>query len=167
MNTENNQQNTYVYEKAKRIAANMIGFKMYTCGEVEERLLRKNIDRETAERIVCEFAAAGVLDDRAYAEAYVEESVNLGGKGMYRIKQELIKKGVAKSIVEKVCEEYDGDSAYNALCEYVEARRLWEGITTRKDLEKLKARLARRGYSFSEIRRCLDQYEFSFDESYD
>lgn len=160
------ENNTYIYDKAKRIAANLIGFRMYTCREIEERLLRKKIDRETAERVVCEFAAAGALDDRAYAEAYVEESVKLGGKGMYRIKQELYKKGVAKSIVESVCADTDEDSTYSALCEYVESRRLCDGVTSRKELEKLKARLARRGYSYSEIRKCLDEYDFTFDDEF-
>ncbi len=159
-------QNTYLYDKAKRIAANLIGLRMYTCHEIEDRLLRKKIDRETAERVVCEFAAAGALDDTEYAKAYVEESVRLGGKGMYRIKQELFRKGVAKSIVEKVCAEADECDTYSALCEYVESRRLNEGITSRRELEKLKARLARRGYSYSEIRKCLDKYDFDFENEF-
>ena len=139
---------------------------MYTCREIEDRLIKKKIDRETAERVVCEFAAAGALDDKAYAEAYVEESVKLGGKGLYRIKQELMRKGVAKSIIDKACDNAEGADTYAALCDYVESRRLYEGITSRRELERLKARLARRGYSFSEIRRCLDNYDFDFEDEF-
>ncbi len=160
------ENNTYLYDKAKRIAANLIGYKMYPCREIEDRLIKKKIDRDTAERVVCEFAAAGALDDKAYAEAYIEESVKLGGKGLYRIRQELMRKGVAKSIIDKACDNAEDADTYSALCEYVESRRLYEGITSRRELEKLKARLARRGYSFSEIRRCLDNYDFDFEDEF-
>lgn len=146
------------YEKAKKIAANYISARMYTCREIEERLLRKKIERDVAERVVSDFAAAGILDDRLYAQMYVKEAVSFGGKGAFRIKQELYKKGVARSIIDDVCGDIEEDT-YAALCEYVESHRLCEGITSRNDLEKVKARLARRGFSSSEIRRCLSEYK--------
>ncbi len=151
------------YEKAKRMAANIVGYRMYTCREVEDKLRRKGIDAETAEQVVSEFAAAGILDDRAYAEAYVYDAVSIGGKGAYRIKQELYKKGVAASIIETACSEI-GEQTVDALREYVESRNLCDGITTRYELEKLKARLARRGFSPSEIRTVLSDYEFDFED---
>ena len=153
------------YEMAKKIAAGLVAGRMYTCREIEDRLKRRKIEQEVAEQIVSEFAAAGILDDRAYAEAYVTQSVRLGGKGMYRIKQELYAKGVAKSIIDSVCSESEEDTLA-AVCEYVESRRLYEGITSRRDLERLKARLARRGFSPSEVRECLSQYDFKFEDEY-
>lgn len=155
----------YTYEKAKKIAAGLVGSRMYTCREIEDRLRRRKIEPEVAEQVVADFAAAGILDDRAYAEAYVTQSVRLGAKGMYRIRQELYAKGVARSIIDSVCSESEEDTL-SAVCEYVESRRLYEGITTRRDLEKLKARLARRGFSPSEVRECLSKYNFEFEDEY-
>ena len=151
------------YEKAKKAAASIIGYRMYTCHEVEDKLKRKGIDAETAERVVSEFAAAGILDDVAYAEAYVQAAVSIGGKGAYRIKQELYKKGVASSIIDAACSDI-GEQTCDALREYAENRRLCENVTTRYELEKLKARLARRGFSPSEIRKVLSEYEFNFED---
>ncbi len=150
-------------EKARKIAAGIISYRMYTCREVFDKLLKKGIDKETAERVVCDFQKAGALDDRAYALAYATDGVNLSGKGIYRIKQELYKKGVARSIIDEVCDTLKEDT-FASLCEYVKSRNLCEGIKTRYDLEKLKARLARRGYSPSEIRECLSNYTFEFKE---
>lgn len=150
-------------EKAKKIAAGIIGYRMYTCREVYDKLLKKGIDREIAEEVVGEFQRAGALDDRAYALAYATDSINLSGKGIYRIKQELYKKGVARSIIDEVCDTLK-ENTFASLCEYVESRNLCDGIKTRYDLEKLKARLARRGYSPSEIRECLGKYTFDFKE---
>ena len=151
------------YEKAKRIAARYIAARMYTCREIEDRLRRKGIELSIAEQVVSEFAEAGILDDRLYAETYVSQAVKLCGKGMYRIKQELYAKGIAKSIADSVFEESDGNT-FEALCEYVESRRLHEGIKTRRDYERLRARLARRGFSPCEIKECLNKYEFNFED---
>lgn len=153
------------FERAKRIAAGYTGARMYTCKEIEDRLVRKKIDRETAERVVSEYVAAGVLDDAEYAKAYIAEAVRLCGKGMYRIRQELYQKGVASSIIDSVCSETEEDT-YEALKDYVESRHLCEGITSRKELERLKARLARRGFSISEIKRCISEYEIHIEEEY-
>lgn len=153
------------FEKARRIAAGYIGARMYTCREVEDRLLRKGIDKETAENVVAAFAENGILNDEEYARMYVSEAVRLGAKGMFRIKKELYVKGIAGSIIERVCSEADEDT-YSALKEYVESRSLCEGITSRRDLEKLKARLARRGYSLSEINKCISEYDIRFENEY-
>ena len=155
----------YNFEKAKKIAAGYIGARMYTCREIEDRLIRKGIDKETAESVVSVFAENGILDDREYARLYVSEAVRLGCKGMFRIKKELYLKGVASSIVESVCAETEEDT-YSALKEYVESRSLCKNITSRKELEKLKAKLARRGYSLSEINKCISEYEIHFEDEY-
>lgn len=151
------------YEKAKKFAAGYIAARMYTCREIEDRLCRKGIEKEVAAQLVSEFVSAGILDDRQYAKAYVSEAVNLGGKGVYRIKQELYKKGVARGIIDEACEGIE-EETFSAICEYVESRKLYEGITSRRELEKLKARLARRGFSPYEIRECLSKYEFEFED---
>ncbi len=151
------------YEKAKKIAAGYVAARMYTCCEIEDRLCRKGVEKETAERLISELVSAGILDDRLYAKMYVGQAVSLGGKGVYRIKQELYKKGVARCIIDEACEGIEEDT-FAAICEYVESRRLYEGINSRRELEKLKARLSRRGFSPSEIRECLSKYEFKFSD---
>ena len=153
----------YTYEKAKKIAAGLVASRMYTCREIEDRLKRKKIEDGVAERVVEEFAKAGILDDFEYAKAYIAQSVNLSGKGMYRIKQELYAKGIARTVIDSACDESVEDT-FAAICEYVDSHRLCEGITTRKELEKLKARLARRGFSSAEIRECLSRYEFRIED---
>lgn len=153
------------FDRAVKVAAGYVSGRMYTCKELEDKLVRKKFDREIAERVVSEYVAAGILDDREYARLYVSEAIRLCGKGMYRIKQELFRKGVASSIIDEVCKETDEDT-YEALCEYVDARGLFDNVTSRRELEKLKARLVRRGFSLSEIRRCVDEHEIHFtDES--
>ncbi len=155
-----------VLERAQNAAAAMLGRKSLTCRELCDRLCRKGFDKAIAEQVVEQFLEVGYLDDRRYAEMYLEDAVHLGAKGLYRIRQELLQKGISASLIQSVIEDTELDIE-GALQSYVEHRQLWKNVHSRKDLENLKARLIRRGYSLGEVCQCLSQYTFRFDEDED
>ena len=150
-------------QKARNSAAAILTIKMHTCRELCDKLIKKGFDKELAEQVTGEFISAGFLNDAEYASMYISDQATLGAKGTYRIKQELIKKGVSLSIIEDAlaCADIDTQST---LREYITLRGLCDNIHTRRDLEKLKARLARRGFSLSEINSCLAEYTFHFED---
>ena len=141
-------------QRALDTAAAMLGRKMYTCKELCDRLIKKGFLKEYA---------AGYLDDFRYAQLYIEDAVRLGAKGMYRIRQELYQKGISDSIIAKAMEESETDERA-ALYEYVTARHLFDHIHSRRDLEKVKARLVRRGYSLRDIQSVIEKAEISLEE---
>ena len=51
-----------------------------------------------------------------------------------------------------------------ALYEYVTARHLFDNVHSRRDLEKVKARLVRRGYSLRDIQSVIEKAEISMEE---
>ena len=141
-------------ETAKRQAAKLISFKMYTCSEVFRRLVQKGCDSETAEAVVAEFCKAGILNDEEYARMYVHDASQISLKGMFRIKQELLAKGVAASVVERAIAGSEVDTEAQ-LESYVELRFGDKNFSDYKELEKAKAHLARRGFSIPEINRVF------------
>lgn len=145
--------------KGKKLAMRFLATRMYSAREVYDRLRRNRYSSEDAEEIVSELIQEGVLDDRRYTEYYILDSINIGYKGIYRIKQELRRKGVAGSVVELVLANNDFDTL-SSLREYVEKRLRVTEISSRRDYEKFRASLARRGYSISEINDVLSEYEF-------
>lgn len=151
-------------QKARNIALTLLSAKMYTCKELFNKLTSKGIEKDLAELTVTELIQNGLLDDKRYAEFYIEDSVSLGAKGLYRIKQELYRKGISSSVVQSVLDEKQELDTKSALKEYISLRGLCNNISTRKDLEKLKARLVRRGFSLTEINQCLAEYTFDFED---
>ncbi len=143
-------------EKAKKIAAKLLSYRMYTCKEVFTRLLQKGISERVAEEVVGEFSEAGILDDEEYAKMYIHDAICVNMKGLFRIKQELYKKGVAASIVEKAAQTMEVDQSAQ-LREYIELRFGDKVFGDRKELEKAKAHLVRRGFGIYEINKCFDE----------
>lgn len=148
--------------RAKRLAMRFLSVRMYTSREIYDRLRRKGYGDEVAETIVSQLIEEGILDDRNYADCYIADSVNLNLKGMYRIRQELLRKGVPPAVVERALSESEADFE-SALRELVERKLLTMEITDRKDYEKFKEMLARRGYSSGEINSVLDEYNFELN----
>lgn len=155
-----------VLVRAQNAALGILGRKMLTCRELCDRLLKKGYEKEVAEKVVEEFLSVGYLDDRRYAELYLADGVNLSAKGLYRIRQELLRKGVSSSVIDQVFEDAEVNTK-DSLIQYIEERQLLQGVHSRKDLEKLTARLVRRGYSLSEIKDCLEEMDFTIEKEYD
>ncbi|MEG1441890.1 MAG: regulatory protein RecX [Oscillospiraceae bacterium] len=148
---------------AKKYAMYFIGGRMYTCKEIYDKLRRKGYDEDISEQVISEFTECGYLDDAKYAEMYIIDSVNLGAKGMYRIRQELARKGVSRRIIDTAAAEAEVDTAA-ALMEYVSMRLATREITTWKEYQKLRAQLARRGYGLDEIKNCLEDFHFELED---
>lgn len=149
--------------KAKNAAAAMLGRKMLTCKELFDRMCRKGFEKEIAEMVVSEFIEAGFLNDIEYARMYTADAMAMGAKGTFRIRRELLQKGISASVINSVIEQSEIDTA-DILKQYIEQRDLCGRVKSRRDLENLKARLARRGYSASEIAHALSEYEFDFED---
>jgi len=141
-------------EAAKKVAAKLISYKMYTCSEVFKRLVQKGCDSETAEMVVAEFCRAGILNDEEYAKMYIHDASAVSLKGMFRIRQELLAKGIAASVVERAIADSEVDTEAQ-LESYVELRFGDRIFSDYKDIEKAKAHLARRGFSIPDINRVF------------
>lgn len=144
------------FEKAKSTAAKLLSQKMYTCDEIYKRLIRKGFSEDISEKVVDEFSKAGILNDEEYAKLYIHDAVCINMKGMHRIKQELLLKGIASSIIEKA--EHESETVQEDQLEaYVELKFSDRVFADWKDLEKAKAHLVRRGFGIYDINKCFDK----------
>ena len=97
----------------------------------------------------------GYVDDKAYAQAYVEQ--NSQSKGARRVKQELIQRGIKLSEAEEVSEQERDFSLDNAT-------RLAERYMRGKDCDiktivKLQRYLVSRGYDFDIVNSVVRAYK--------
>ncbi len=149
-------------EQAKKFVAKRLGFKAYTCQEIYRKLVQNGCEKEIAERTIAEFCSAGILDDHEYAKMYIHDALNIELKGMYRIRQELVAKGISPGIVEKAAEEAEANEE-ESLEKYVSIRFGDTRFLDFKELEKAKMHLVRRGYSIYDINKCFKKLDICVD----
>ena len=139
---------------AKKTVAKLISYRSYTCKEIYRKLLAKGCEKEIAEQTIEEFCSAGILNDEEYAFCYIHDGLVIGLKGLFRLKQELLAKGVAASVIERAAERVDIDTA-EQLESYVQLKYGDKEFSDMREIEKAKMHLMRRGYGISEINKCF------------
>ncbi len=144
--------------KAVKAASELVSRRMYTCREISDKLKKKGLSEETVSAGLETFIQNGIINDRDYAEVYITNEVLVNHKGSFRIRRELMQKGVARSIIDAAFDKSELDFE-DALFEYLGVRLRGGEIGGAAEKEKLKQHLARRGYSLSEIRHGIERYE--------
>jgi regulatory protein len=139
--------------------------------ELRAKLARRGFDEELAERMLDKFVAAGLVDDAAFAQRWVESRHRYSGRGRRALAQELRGKGIAESEAAVALETVSRDDEAQRAAELVErklARTTVPADRLERDklVQRLVGMLARRGYHPSlALSVVLDAVQRSVDGS--
>ena len=127
--------------------------------DLRRRLLLKGESESDVDAAVERLVAAGLLDDAAYARAFVRSKISSQGFSRRRLQQELAKRGVAREISEAAIAEvlHDDDVDEGANIERVARKKLrtLRGLDEETQRRRLYAYLARRGYDVDGVRAVV------------
>ena len=141
-------------QKVMKRAINVLAFKMRTVKEMSDKLSEKCDDEEIVNDVLFELCQKKLLDDLNYATLYIQDGVNLKGKGFFRLQMELEEKGVDRNVIKRAIEA-SGVDEYSAVLSYIESYTQGKTFESYNDVEKLKAHLARRGFTFDVINQAV------------
>jgi regulatory protein len=133
-----------VYQKA----LHFISYRPRSAAEVMQNLLKRGISEKLAEETVKRLQGAGLVNDEAFARAWVENRNAFRPRGKSVLKMELRRKGLSDETIHAVMEEQVDEQtlAFEAARKY--ARRL-AGLEWLQFRQKLGGFLARRGFSYT------------------
>ena len=127
--------------------------------DLRRRLLLKGEPEADVDAAIARLTAAGLLDDAAYARAFVRSKVSSQGFSRRRLHQELLKRGVDREVVGAAILEvfHDEDVDEAAAIESVARKKLrtLRGLDEDTQRRRLMAYLARRGYDVDDVRAVL------------
>ena len=129
--------------------------------DLRRRLLLKGEQEADVEATVERLMAAGLLDDAAYARAFVRAKVSSQGFSRRRLQQELAKRGVARDIADAAIVEvlHDDNVDETANIDRVARKKLrtLSGLDPDTQRRRLFAFLARRGYDVDDVRAVVER----------
>ncbi|GGN90153.1 regulatory protein RecX [Saccharibacillus kuerlensis] len=138
-------------------AINYLSFKPRTSGEIEQKLLEKEIDPEAAADTVRRLEEEKLVDDAAYAQEWAYQRVTGRKKGKVLVKQELRRKGIDQELIDDALDALDDDDEMQSAEEL--AAKKWR--TTKGDTwdrkRKTAAFIMRRGFSSDIARKAVDR----------
>jgi regulatory protein len=127
--------------------------------ELRRRLLLKGEPEAEIDAAIARLTSAGLLDDAAYARAFVRSKVSSQGFSRRRLQQELAKRGVARDIadaaISEVLRDDEVDEAANIDRAARKKMRGLQKLDEETQRRRLYAYLARRGYGIDEVRAVV------------
>lgn len=135
----------------KATGAAMTGRRMLSRKEVKERLIKKGAEENEAEETAAWLTSIGAVDDAVYAGVIVRHYAALG-YGPGRIRQEFVKRGIAKELWDDALAQL-GDPTESI--ERCIAAKMQPG--DEKERKKITDALLRRGFSWNDIRSVLNR----------
>ena len=123
---------------------------------LRKKIFERKLDTKYGEMIIKRLIDKGYLDDRRFAEFWVENRFTKKGVSVKRLKMELMKKGVSREIIDEVVDSSGRDEAE-------EVRKMIARKRTRYNDEKLVAYLCRQGFSYDLVRELVQESSESAD----
>lgn len=142
---------------ATEAALRLLGVRLRSRRELDDRLRRRGISEETRRRVLDRLTAEGFLDDLRFARSWIAGRVAVRPSGAVRLRAELLRKGVAGEVVEQALREAyaTADERHLAL-EVARARlRRYRREAPEVAYRRLAGVLRRRGFSSGAIARTL------------
>jgi regulatory protein len=132
---------------ARTIALRQLAVQPRSRAELERALRRRGVAEDVIERVLGRFSEVGLIDDAAFARAWVES--RHAGKGLARraLAHELRRRGVEEDHVDAALDELTPEQELETAQALVRRRlRVLHGVDSRTRIRRLVAMLARKGY---------------------
>ncbi|GHH87757.1 regulatory protein RecX [Streptomyces sulfonofaciens] len=149
-------------EQARALCLRLLTGTPRTRKQLADALRRRDIPDDVAEEVLSRFEEVGLIDDGAFADAWVESRHHGRGLARRALAQELRTKGVDAALIDEAVGHLDSEQEEETARELV-ARKLrsTRGLDRDRRLRRLAGMLARKGYpegmALRVVRRALEE----------
>ena len=143
---------------AKMRAVRIVSASSVSKSDLERRLVQKGETKQDAKQAVAWMTELNLLDDQKTAQQVVQRCISKG-YGLARAKQALFEKRIPKEFWDDALADYPDQT--ERILAFLSSRlgEQWED----KDLRRTVDALLRRGHSYQEIRRALNEFSLNAD----
>lgn len=125
--------------------------------EIVTKLREKGYDEEIIEKETAFLTEYGYIDDKRFAEHFINDAINLKKWGKSRIRAELLRKGVQRELVENMLEDAFLEVSDDRLYSLMELRFKNSDLSSMKERTRIFNFYMRRGFSPDEIKGAINK----------
>ncbi|POX58014.1 recombination regulator RecX [Streptomyces sp. Ru62] len=149
-------------ERARAICLRLLTGTPRTRKQLADALHKREIPEDVAEEVLSRFEEVGLIDDGAFADAWVESRHHGRGLARRALARELRTKGVDSALIEDAVAQLDSEQEEATARELVARKlRATRGLDRDKRLRRLAGMLARKGYpegmALRVVRQALEE----------
>ncbi|MDJ0381886.1 recombination regulator RecX [Streptomyces sp. G-G2] len=149
-------------EQARAICLRLLTGTPRTRRQLADALDKRGIPEEVSDQVLSRFEEVGLIDDAAFAGAWVESRHHSRGLARRALARELRTKGVHAALVDEALGQLDSEQEERTARELVDRKlRTTRGLERDKRIRRLAGMLARKGYgegmALRVVRRALEE----------
>lgn len=145
-------------------AIELISRREHSRKEIITKLTQRSYG-DVADETADELERLGYLDDERFARMYANELKQRKTMGKRRISQELYIKGISRDIIQDVLDEIE-ENPCEEIIEVIN-RKYYRYLDDEKGRNRAINGLVRLGYSYSDIKNALKEFDNSVNMDYD
>lgn len=149
-------------EAARALCLRLLTGTPRTRRQLADAMARRKVPEDVAERVLSRFEDVGLIDDAAFADAWVESRHHRRGLAGRALARELRTRGIEGTLVDEAVGRLDPGQEEATARELVDRRMgATRGLDRDKRVRRLAGMLARKGYSeglaLRVVRRALEE----------
>ncbi len=145
--------------KAKSYVYRILARRMYTTREIRDKLVERGYVDKIIEDVIATLERYGYLNDKTYAQEWIESRMRSKPKGKIALRRELESKGIDRSIIEDALSQAFDQSKESEMALDL-ARRKARSFNADDPVaakRKLQSFLLRRGFDFETVKGVIEQ----------
>ncbi|MBQ9111104.1 MAG: regulatory protein RecX [Oscillospiraceae bacterium] len=153
------------FRRAYRRACYLLDERDYSYCMMYQKLMKTYQDRELCRSVMEQLVQCGSINDRRYAARLAEYLVETKRFGIFRARQEMLRRGLDKNLIEESLAPFE-ETAEENIPEVLE-KKYGRILTDPKDWkarEKAVAGMARLGYNYRAVKDAIEDYFAEFEE---
>ncbi len=146
------------YERLMQYALKLISKKRYTACEIKKKLIARDEKASMEiEKVLNRLKELKYIDDAAFARDYISTRIKLNPRGRRLLNVELLRKGVAKKVIDHALENADINEIVLAARVIQKRKSRFSPLTHYKNKAKMIRFLVSRGFSSDAIYKALER----------
>ena len=150
-----NEIKQLLYERGKERALYILDKTFKTEKQIKDKLIQGMYPEDVIKRILEFLKKYDIINDKRYAMLYLDYKKSVYSKR--KIIQDLYTKGISKELIDEAFMESDF-SEDDSISSVLKKRAKRYDLSDSKDLQKLYRYLVGKGYSFSMVKKAVDNY---------
>lgn len=151
--------------KSYTLTINFLSYRMRTKKEIQDYLVKKEVDEEHIKQIIERLTKEGLLDDAMFADSFVRTRIQTSIKGPKLVKKELIEKGVSTQEATDAIEQYTFDIQLEKTNKWIQKKMNHQGKDSfKKQVQQLHVTLMQKGFDQDVIKEALAELDEEKDD---
>ena len=149
-------------ERARAICLRLLTGTPRTRRQLADALRKREVPEDVAEEVLSRFEDVGLIDDAAFADAWVESRHHSRGLARKALASELRTKGVDSALIDEAVGQLDAEQEAETARTLVDRKlHATRGLPPEKRIRRLAGTLARKGYpegvALRVVRQALEE----------